>query len=53
MSGIKRVCCKECFFLQTGNGSRGGVKGKCRVRRPNENRIGSRTACIMFRRKEV
>lgn len=54
MTDMKRLCCKDCkFFLYTGNGSRGGAKGKCRTRRPNEVRAGSGTACRMFKEKEV
>lgn len=49
MNGTKRICCKDCrFFLRVEDGSRGGMKGKCRIRRPNEIRAGSATACRMF-----
>ena len=48
---IKRTCCKDCiFFIKTQNGQRGGIKGKCRIRKPNEKRNGSATACRMFGR---
>ncbi len=51
MSNIKRICCKDCiFFIKTQNGQRGGIKGKCRIRKPNEKRNGSATACRMFGR---
>ena len=41
--------CKDCiFFIRGESGQRGGVKGKCRIRRPNEIRAGSRIACRMF-----
>lgn len=41
--------CKDCvFFIKGKSGQRGGVKGKCRIRRLNEIRAGSRTACKMF-----
>lgn len=54
MNGTKRICCKDCrFFLRVEDGSRGGMKGKCRIRRPNEIRAGSATACKMFGRNEV
>lgn len=54
MSNTKRKCCKDCIlFIQIEDGLRGGVKGKCRIRRPNETRAGSMTACRMFRRNEV
>lgn len=48
-----RQCCKDCiFFIQLQKGQRGGVKGKCRIRRPNEQRVGSATACRMFGRAQ-
>ena len=54
MSNTKRICCKDCiFFVVTRNGERGGIKGRCRIRRPNEIRAGSMTACKTFGRNEV
>lgn len=48
-----RQCCKDCiFFVRTENGQRGGVKGKCRIRRPNEQRTGSATTCRMFSKNQ-
>lgn len=45
-----KKCCKDCiFFYQTETGNRGGVKGKCRIRRPNEKRAGSRVSCRFFK----
>lgn len=50
MSGTKRICCKDCiFFVMTGNGKHGGIKGRCRIRRPNEIRAGSMTRCRVFK----
>lgn len=48
----KKVC-KDCnFFILRKVGERGGCKGKCRMRRPNEMRIGCATACRFFEAKE-
>lgn len=54
MDSTKRMCCKDCrFFLRVEDGSRGGIKGKCRIRRPNEIRAGSATACRMFKKEAL
>lgn len=54
MSDSKRICCKYCIlFMRTEDGKRGGIKGKCRIRRPNETRNGSNTPCKFFKGKEV
>lgn len=50
MSDTKRICCKDCaFFLREKDGLRGGIRGKCKIRRINEIRTGSMKACRMFK----
>lgn len=53
MSNTKRICCKDCvFFIRTEDGPHGGIKGKCRIRKPNEVRAGNMTRCKMFKKEE-
>ena len=41
--------CQECIFLdKKTTGKRGGIRGYCRLRYPNEQRAGSSTACRFF-----
>lgn len=45
-----RQRCRNCiFFVRIRYGLRGGIKGNCRIRRPNEERRGSTNACRMFK----
>lgn len=44
-----RITCQACIHLKNRIvGKRGGIRGYCEIRRPNEQRAGRHTACRLF-----